>query len=154
MANVEGFVLGGKDKATTITNIAANAFAYDTSLKQLVLHASADIAVGATPFSNGRTPDEIVFMGVPPSSSTVFANLFADVVSSDTPRIVRIPKGTMAWLNAAYIDHSPTGAEKALAGDESDKVFGVYRGSDGGTPFVKAVCVWDTPVKGTALVIR
>ena len=148
MANVEGFVLGGKDKATTITNIAANAFAYDTSLKQLVLYASADIAVGATPFSNGRTPDEIVFMGVPPSSSTVFANLFADVTSSDTPRIVRIPKGTMAWLNAAYIDHSPTGAEKALAGDESDKVFGVYRGSDGGTPFVKAVCVWDTPVRG------
>ena len=49
---------------------------------------------------------------------------------------------------SAYIDHSPTGAEKALAGDESDRVFGVYRGSDGGTPFVKAVCVWDTPVRG------
>ena len=147
-------MLGGKDKATTVTNIAANAFAYDVALKRLVLHSSADISVGATPFANGRTPDEIVFTGVPPSSPTVFANLFADVTSSDTPRIVRIPKGTMAWLNAAYIDHSPTGAEKAIAGDESDKVFGVYRGSDGGAPFVKAVCVWNEPIKGLRIVIR
>jgi len=154
MANVEGFVLGGKDKATTVTNIAANAFAFDTTLKRLVLHASADIVVGATPFSNGRTPDEIVFTGAPPSSSTAFANLFGAVTSGDTPRLVRILKGTQAWQTAGYIDHIPTAAEKALAGDEADKVFGVYRGSDGGVSFVKAVCVWDEPIKGLRLIIR
>ena len=154
MANVDGFVLGGKDKAATVTNIAANAFAYDVSLKRLVLHAAADIVVGETPFSNGRTPDEIVFTGAPPSSPTAFANLFGAVTSSDTPRTVRIPKGTQAWQTAVYIDHDPTAAEKALAGDESNKVFGVYRGSDGGEPFVKAVCVWDEPIKGTQIVIR
>ena len=153
MANVEGFVLGGKDKTTTVTNIAANAFAYDAALTRLVLHASQDIVVGATPFSNGRTPDEIVFTGAPPSSPSVFANLFTAVTSGDTPRIVRIPKGTAAWLNTTYIDYAPTTVEKALAGDESGKVFGVHRGFDNGMPFVKAVCVWDEPIKGMKIIV-
>ena len=154
MANVEGFVLGGKDKTTTVTNIAANAFAYDAALTRLVLHASQDIVVGATPFSNGRTPDEIVFTGAPPSSPSVFANLFTAVTSGDTPRIVRIPKGTAAWLNTTYIDYAPTTVEKALAGDESGKVFGVHRGFDNGMPFVKAVSVLDEPIKGTKIIVR
>jgi hypothetical protein len=110
--------------------------------------------VGATPFLNGRTPDEIVFMGLPPNSPTVFANLFAGIGASDTPRIMRIPKGTQAWMTTAYIDTCVSAEEKALAGEESDKVFGVYRGESGGTPFVKVLCVWDEPMYGFRFIIR
>ena len=154
MTNLEGVVLGGKTEATTVTNIVTKAFELDTSLKKLVLYNDADIEVGATPFLNGRTPDEIVFMGLPPNSPTVFANLFAGIGASDTPRIMRIPKGNQAWMTTAYIDTCVTAAEKALAGDESDKVFGAYRGESGGTPFVKALCVWDEPMRGLRIVIR
>ena len=154
MTNLEGVVLGGKTEATTVTNIVTKAFELDTSLKKLVLYNDADIEVGATPFLNGRTPDEIVFMGLPPNSPTVFANLFAGIGASDTPRIMRIPKGTQAWMAAAYIDTYVSAAEKALAGAEADKVFGVYRGESGGTPFVKALCVWDEPMYGFRFIIR
>ena len=154
MANLEGVVLGGKTKETTVTNIAANAFERDASLRRLVLHNDADIEVGATPFFNGRTPDEIVFTGAPPNSPTVFANLFAGIGAGDAPRIVRIPKGTQAWMSAAYIDTCVSAAEKALAGTESGDVFGVYRGESGGASFVKAVCVWDEPMHGSRIVIR
>ena len=154
MENVEGFVLGGRDKATTVTNIAANAFAYDVSLRRLVLHADAGIVVGATPFANGRTPDEIVFTGAPPRDASVLANLLSGVAAGDAPVIVRTPKGTTAWQNAVGMDHTPTAAEKALAGDESGHVFGVVRGDDSGTPFVKALCIWDEAPEATVLYVR
>ena len=154
MANVEGFVLGGKNKATTVTNIAANAFAYDVSLRRLVLHADAGIVVGATPFANGRTPDEIVFTGAPPSDASVLSNLLSGVAAGDAPVIVRTPRGTTAWQNAVGMDHTPTAAEKALAGDESGHVFGVVRGDDNGTPFVKALCIWDEAPEATVLYVR
>ena len=154
MPNVEGFVLGGRDKATTVTNIAANAFAYDVSLRRLVLHADAGIVVGVTPFANGRTPDEIVFTGAPPRDASVLANLLSGVSSSDTPVIIRIPRGTTAWQGAVGMDHAPTAAEKALAGDQSGHVFGVVRGDDSGTPFVKALCIWDEAPEATVLYVR
>jgi hypothetical protein len=155
MANVEGFVLGGKTAETTVTNIAANAFSGDTSLKRLVLHADADIVVGATPFSNGRTPDEIVFTGAPPPrSETSFANLLAGVSAGDSPVVVRFPKIKEAWLAASYIDRSPTAAERALAGDEAKKVFGVYRGESGGASFVKALCIPDELPSAMVIIVR
>ncbi len=154
MANVECFVFGGKTAVTTITNIAANAFAYGTSLKRLVLHAGPDLVVGATPFANGRTPDEIVFSGPPPQSETSFANLLAGVSAGDSPVIVRFPKVKQSWLDAAYIDRSFSAAERALAGDEAKKVFGVYRGESDGTPFVKAVCIPDEMPKGMVIIVK
>ena len=156
MANVEGFVLGGKTQATTVTNIAANAFSGDVSLKRLVLHADAGIVVGATPFANGRTPDEIVFTGAAPASATVFENLLAGVGDGDGPVFIRVPAATRDWRHAAGIDHSPERAEKALAGDEAKKVFGVCRGEANGTPFIKALCVSDTdlPDEATVLLVR
>ncbi len=154
MANVEGFAFGGKTKATTITNIAANAFAYDTSLKRLVLHAGADLVVGDTPFSNGRTPDEIVFSGPPPLSETSFANLLAEVSAGDNPVIVRFPKVKQAWVDASYIANDFTAAEKALAGSEAQKLFGVYRGESGGVPYVKALCIPDELPKAMVILVR
>ena len=154
LPNLEGLTLGGYDKGTTVTNIAANAFAGDTSLRRLVLHADAGIVVGETPFAGGRTPDEIVFTGAPPSDRAVFANLFAGVSASDAPCVVRIPKGTGAWLSAPYIDANPTAAEKALAGDEAGRVFGVYRGADGGTSFAKAICIMDERIPSTTVIFR
>ena len=154
MANVEGFVFGGKTAAATITNIAANAFAYDTSLRRLVLHAGPDLVVGATPFANGRTPDEIVFSGPPPQSETSFANLLAGVSAGDSPVIVRFPKVKQAWLDASYIDRDFTAAERALAGDEAKKLFGVYRGESDGTPFVKAVCIPDEMPKAMVIIVK
>ena len=47
----------------------------------------------------------------------------------------------VGWRIKSYIDYAPTAAEKALAGEDADKVFGVYRGESGGTPFVKAVFI-------------
>lgn len=154
MENVEGFVLGGKTKALTVTNIAANAFAYDKSLKRLVLHADAEIVVGATPFANGRTPDEIVLTGMPPENSEVYENLLSGVWKGDAPVVIRIPRGSWAWAQAPGIDHSPTSAEKALAGDESKKVFGVVRGEEGGTAYVKAICIFDEPLRGFIIKVR
>ena len=154
MENVEGFVLGGKTKALTVTNIAANAFAYDKSLKRLVLHADAEIVVGATPFANGRTPDEIVLTGMPPENSEVYENLLSGVRKGDAPVVIRIPRGSWAWAQAPGIDHSPTSAEKALAGDESKKVFGVVRGNADGVPYVKALCLFDEPLSGMVIKIR
>lgn len=154
LKNMEGLTLGGCDKATTVTNIAANAFSGDTSLKRLVLHADAGIVVGATPFSNGRTPDEIVFTGAPPRNATVFANLFAGISAGGAPSIARIPIGTAAWMSTSYIDYAPTAAEKALAGDEAGHVFGVFRGEDGGASFVKALCVMDRAPAALVITVR
>jgi hypothetical protein len=154
MANVESFVLGGNTKDTTVTNIAANAFSGDTSLKRLVLHADAGIVVGATPFANGQTPDEIVFTGAAPRDSTVFDNLFAGVSAGSAPSIARIPVGTAAWMSTSYIDYAPSAAEKALAGDEAGHVFGVFRGEDGGASFVKALCVMDRAPAALVITVR
>ena len=154
LKNMEGLTLGGCDKATTVTNIAANAFSGDTSLKRLVLHADAGIAVGATPFANGRTPDEIVFTGAAPRDSTVFENLIAGVSAGSAPSIARIPVGTAAWMSTSYIDYAPTAAEKALAGDEARHVFGVFRGEEGGASFVKALCVMDRGPAALVITVR
>ena len=154
MENVEGFVLGGKTKLLTVTNIAANAFAYDKSLKRLVLHSDAKIVVGATPFSNGRTPDEIVFTGKPPKGADVFANLLSGVKNGDRFVIIRVPHGSWDWVQAPGVDPFPTADEKALAGGESKKVFGVIRGEESGETYVKAICVFDEPPKGLIINIR
>jgi hypothetical protein len=154
MENVEAFVLGGRTRSLTVTNIAAKAFSGDTSLKRLVLHADAEIVVGATPFAGGRTPDEIVFTGVPPSSPEVLENLLSGVGQGDDPVVIRIPRGSSAWLNASGIDDEPTAAERALAGDEQGKVFGVCRGASGDATFVKAVCIFDEPIPGFKVIVK
>ena len=140
MAKVEGISLGGKDKATTVTNICANALTSDPSLKRLTLHAAADITVGATPFSTGQTPTEIVFTGPAPTSETVLANLLARVTAAAT-KPVRIYASILqeGWATAPYIDHSPTAEERAEAPGE--RVIGVYRGG-ASAPQGKALVIY------------
>jgi len=140
MAKVEGISLGGKDKATTVTNICANALTSDPSLKRLTLHAAADITVGTTPFSTGQTPTEIVFTGPAPTSETVLANLLARVTAAAT-KPVRIYASVLqeGWETAPYIDHSPTAEERAEAPGE--RVIGVYRGG-ASAPQGKALVIY------------
>ena len=155
LANVEGLSLGGKDKATTVTNICANAFAGDNALRRLTLHASADITVGATPFSSGQTPTVIVFTGPAPTSDTALANLLARVTAAET-KPVRIYASVLqeGWETAPYIDHSPTAEERAEAPGE--RVIGVYRGG-AAAPQGKALVIYrksrfDAPA--TIIIIR
>ena len=83
MRNLEGLSLGGKDKYTTVTNICANAFQGDTSLKRLTLHGARELTVGATPFSSGYSPTEFVFTGPSPASETSFANLLSRATAAE-----------------------------------------------------------------------
>ena len=155
LAHVEGISLGGKDKVTTVTNICANAFAGDNSLRRLTLHASADITVGATPFSSGQTPTVIVFTGPAPTSDTALANLLARVTAAET-KPVRIYASVLqeGWETVPYIDHSPTAEERAEAPGE--RVIGVYRGG-ASAPQGKALVIYrksrfDAPA--TIIIIR
>ena len=156
LTNTVGLVVGGYDASTTVLNIPANAFSGDTSLRRLTLHADSGIAVGATPFSDARTPDEIRFTGAPPDDASVLANLLDGVGAGDAPVFIRVPAATRQWRRAVGIDHLPTTAEKSLAGDERRRVFGVCRGEAGGASFIKALCVSDVdlPDEATVFVLR
>ena len=155
MRNIEGISLGGKDKYTTVTNICANAFQGDTSLKRLTLHGARELTVGATPFSSGYSPTEFVFTGPAPASETVFANLLAGVTAAETkPLKVYASLNQDGWLTDSYIDRNPTAAERAEAPGE--KVIGVYRGG-AEAPLGKALIIFrkscfDAP--GTVLIVR
>ena len=154
MPNLEGITLGGWDNATTVTNLPAKAFEGDTSLKRLVLHADAAITVGATPFFNGRTPDEIYFTGAAPTSATAIENLLDGVGSGNAPVIIRVAQPSRGWVSAQYVAKNATAEEKALAGDDARNVFGAYRGNDGGTPYLKALFVWDEAPGATVVIMR
>ena len=155
MRNLEGLSLGGKDKYTTVTNICANAFQGDTSLKRLTLHGARELTVGGNPFSSGYTPTEFVFTGPAPASETVFANLLAGVTAAETkPVKVYASLWQDGWLTDSYIDQNPTAAERAEAPGE--RVIGVYRGG-AAAPLGKALIIYrksrfDAP--GTALIFR
>ncbi|MBR4613606.1 MAG: hypothetical protein IKO40_12925, partial [Kiritimatiellae bacterium] len=125
-----------------------------TSLKRLVLHADAAITVGATPFFNGRTPDEIYFTGAAPTSASAIENLLDGVGSGNAPVIIRVAQPSRGWVSAQYVAKNATAEEKALAGDDARNVFGTYRGNDGGTPYLKALFVWDEAPGATVVIMR
>ena len=155
MRNLEGLSLGGKDKHTTVTNICANAFSGDTSLKRLTLHGARELTVGATPFSSGYSPTEFVFTGPAPASETSFANLLSRATAAEKkPVKVYASLVQDGWMTDSYIDHNPTAAERAEAPGE--RVIGVYRGG-AEAPLGKALIIYrksrfDAP--GTVLVVR
>ena len=155
MRNLEGISLGGKDKYTTVTNICANAFQGDTSLKRLTLHGARELTVGATPFSSGYSPTEFVFTGPAPASETSFANLLSRATAAEK-KPVKVYASIIqdGWLTDSYIDHNPTAAERAEAPGE--RVIGVYRGG-AAAPSGKALIIYrksrfDAP--GTVLIFR
>ena len=155
MRNLEGLSLGGKDKYTTVTNICANAFQGDTSLKRLTLHGARELTVGATPFSSGYSPTEFVFTGPSPASETSFANLLSRATAAEK-KPVKVYASILqdGWTTDSYIDHNPTAAERAEAPGE--RVIGVYRGG-AEAPLGKALIIFrksrfDAP--GTVLIFK
>jgi hypothetical protein len=57
MEGVEGISLGGAAEGVTVTNLCTYAFAGNSSLKKLVLHASADMRVGKRIFADHTYSD-------------------------------------------------------------------------------------------------
>ena len=164
MPYMTSLVLGGKTKDDTVTSLANGAFAGNSAMTNLTICADADITVGTDIFADhagrdsvngknvdypGHTPEYMTFTGAAPNTD-VFANLLAGVGKKDTPVIITVTKPSKGWTNKSYIDYMPTDAEKAVAGDKSDKVFGVYRGSG---YYAKAIFVWTAPPPGAMIIV-
>lgn len=162
MPYMTSLTLGGRTKADTVTNLCAGAFAGNSAMTNLIIHADENITVGTDIFAEhagrvgytevvypGHTPEYMTFTGVAPNLD-VFDSLLAGVGYGDQPVVVTAAKPSVTWLKRAYIDYFPSAQEKALAGENAAKAFGVYRG-DG---FVKAVFVWAVPPRGFAVVVR
>ena len=160
---VEGFSIGGATSATTVTNIGDRAFAGDTALKKLTIHADANITVGTDIFADqwganasgvlygadGHTPEEMVFTGAAPNTD-IFANLLAGIGAGDEPVKITVTKCNSSWESTSYIDYSPTPEEKALAGEDAKMVFGAYRAAG----VLKAIFIRTTPRRGFVLYVR
>ena len=154
MPYMTSLTLGGKTKADTVTNLCDGAFAGNSAMTNLTIHADENIVVGTGIFADhagrdtvnsrdvvypGHTPETITFTGVAPKSD-IFANLLAGVGAGDAPVLIRVTAKNTTWFRRDFIDYKPTAAEMALANDgiaEGEKVLGVYR--DGG--IVKGVFV-------------
>ncbi len=167
MRNVEEISLGGKDEETTVTNLCTYAFAGDSSLRKLTLHAAPDIQVGKRIFadkthntsngvevidgvtystgtqrSRGRVPDVIRFTG-PAISAEAIANLLdaCPVASGATKPVAihasRFQPGWGRFDRADWIS-DPTPAERAAY--RGQLLIGVYR-AGAEAPAGKAVIV-------------
>ena len=176
MPNVEEISLGGASEETTVTNLCTYAFAGDSSLRKLTLHAAPDMTVGKRIFANkthntsngvevvdgvaystgsqtsrGRVPDVIHFTGQAISEEAI-ANLLdtCPIVSSAAkPVVIYASRFQDGWRDNRrdWISNS-TSAERAAYPGE--KVIGVYR-AGAEAPSGKAVIIhrdndWD---KGT-----
>ena len=173
MPNVEEISLGGATEETTVTNLCTYAFAGDSSLRKLTLHAAPDMTVGTRIFadkthntsngvevvdgvtystgsqtSRGRVPDVIHFTGQAVSEEAI-SNLLADVPvvsSAAKPVVIYASRFQDGWRDNRrdWISNS-TPAERAAYPGE--KVIGVYR-AGAEAPSGKAVIIhrdndWD-----------
>ena len=176
MRGIEGISLGGKDEETTVTNLCTYAFAGDSSLRRLTLHAAPDIRIGQRIFADhtynatngleiidevsyligdktlkGRVPDEIHFTGQAISSEAIENLLDACPVVSTAAKQVAIYASRFqdGWKeNRRDWISNPTPAERAAYAGQ--RVLGVYR-AGAEAPSGKAVILhrgndWD---KGT-----
>ena len=163
MPYMTSLVLGGKTKDDTVTSLANGAFAGNSAMTNLVIHADAAITVGTDIFASftgregssdvvypGHTPENMTFTGAAPNTD-VFANLLAGVGKKDAPVIIMATNPGKGWTRTSYIDYYPTNEEKALAGDKADKVFGVYRSAGGN---IKAVFLWPSRPLGFSIIFR
>ena len=184
MPNVECISLGGATYETTVTNLGIYAFAGNTSLKKLVLHAAPDMQVGTRIFTNhtynstnsvnrfeivdgvtcdvgtvtskGRVPDVIHFTGQA-ISSVAISNLLADVSSVSTaekPVTILASKYQKGWAGAEWLS-SATADERAAYPGET--VIGVYR-ENADAPSGKAVVLHRTndwdEIQGFMMIFR
>ena len=184
MPNVEEISLGGATEATTVTNLCTYAFAGNSSLKKLTLHAAPDIYVGKRIFASykwntkkesetidgveyhigsqdlsGRTPDIIHFTGQA-VSETAISNLLADITAVSTakkPVAIHASRFQDGWREnrRAWIS-SPTADE--VAAYPGERVIGVYRAGLE-APAGKAVIIhrqndWDDTSRGMLILFR
>ena len=142
MTGVEGFVLGGATKMTTVTNIGDRAFAGDSALRSLTIHADAGLVVGTNLFAdqwgydgsnnrrgaNGHVPERIVFTGEAISAAAM-DNLLAGVcAATEKPVKVYVDRRNASWKTAAYIDRDCSrDADAQAAALAGEKVLGVIR---------------------------
>ncbi|MBO4709795.1 MAG: hypothetical protein J5727_08490 [Kiritimatiellae bacterium] len=167
MENVEEISLGGKDEETTVTNLCTYAFAGDSSLKKLTLHAAPDMQVGTRIFAEhtyetfrtnevidgvaysigsytlkGRVPDVIRFTGRA-ISETAIENLLDScpaVSAAAKPVVIYASRYQDGWYGpgrAGWIS-LPTAAERAAYSGRT--LLGVFR-AGGEAPSGKAVII-------------
>ena len=162
MPFLQSLELGGR---ATVTNLDARALAGNSSLTNLVIHADPDLVVGENVFDDhagrrnnvelvypGHVPERMEFTGKAPNDD-VFANLLERVGPKDRPVLVFVRRFDPTWKNAPYLAE-PTRAETRLYDGDPDFVFGVYRGSLFGFPYVKALFVQSNFKKTTLLILR
>ena len=136
MPYLQSLELGGR---ATVTNLGDRAFAGNSSLTNLVIHADPDIIVGTGIFDDhagrknsvdlvypGHVPERIVFTGEA-ISETAMNNLLAGVCTATVkPVKIYVDRHFFSWKLAPYIDHAPTAGERAQA-DAGELVVGVVR---------------------------
>ena len=162
MPYMTSLVLGGKTAADTVTSLGDGAFAGNSSMTNLVIHADANITVGTDIFADhegynggnvvypGHTPEHMTFTDAAPNTD-VFANLLYGIGESDAPVMVMVAKAARGWYSKSYIDYDPTTAERALAGADAPMVFGAYRVNG----VLKALFLTPEPLKkGFVMVIK
>ena len=181
---MEEISLGGATEETTVTNLCTYAFAGDSSLRKLTLHAAPDIRIGTRIFashthstfrtnevidgvtsrigsntSRGRVTDVIHFTGQA-ISETAISNLLADVPVVPTaakPVVLLASRYQDGWKeNRRDWISDPTPAERAAY--RGRRLIGVYR-AGGEAPSGKAAIVhvqndWDRTVRPTILILR
>lgn len=168
MPGVEEISLGGATEETTVTNLCTYAFAGDSSLRKLTLHAAPDMAVGRRIFadhtynetngrepeiidgvaylvgsntSKGRVPDVIRFTGEAISSEAIENLLDACpvVATAAKPVTILASKYQDGWReHRREWISDPTPAERAAY--RGQLVLGVYR-AGAEAPAGKAVIV-------------
>ena len=169
MTNVEAIVLGGKDYATTVTNLCTYAFAGNTHMKKLVLHAAANMQVGTRIFADhtynsatstevidgvtynignstakGRIPDEIHFTGKAISQAAI-DNLLADAVAAEKkPVKIYASRYQQGWDLLSPVSWIDRNSSNLTATDRElaygEKIIGVYRGG-ASAPLGKALII-------------
>ena len=171
MIALESISLGGSTYETTVTNLDDNAFAGDTELDALTLHAAADMTVGTNIFGSayryplttqaGHTPSVMRFTGEAISTEAV-SNLLFGVAAVDTaakPVTIYASKYQTGWwrdTRAGWLSDA-TAEEKAAYPGET--VLGVYR-ENAAAPSGKAVVLhrgndWDVATEpGLTVIVR
>ena len=170
MADVEEISLGGATEETTVTNLCTYAFAGDSSLKKLTLHAAADIQIGTRIFadhtfgetnktdnpyvyegisysrgnstSKGRVPDEIHFTG-PAISATAIENLLdvcPAVTTTAKPVAIYVSKYQAGWWGVGKAEWISSPTAAERAAYPGKQLIGVYR-AGGEAPSGKAVII-------------
>ena len=168
MPNVESISLGGATESTTVTNLGLFAFAGDSSLKKLTLHADLGMQVGKRIFATrkhntktdteiidgiecdigsqtarGRVPDEIHFTGQVISSEAI-ANLLDEASIVDTvakPVVIYASRLQEGWgRNGHRASWISDATAEERAAYPGEKVIGVYR-AGASAPSGKAVVI-------------